>query len=189
MVRWYVEREELRYTLRELGCPPSLSEFLTRIEQEVLRFQRLDRLTVLLSENPELKTLNNCEVISSKKVMHIYFINWLKCCVYSFPVSPSEHSQPVWPAHDLPDVPLHLPVTIQDNAPHKGNLFTHFLHAPLQAFCYSCDITDVPCLLWQNCQAMVQKIIEEGHIQIVKSKTIGEEKLMIILISVSVLEM
>lgn len=68
--------------------------------------------------------------------------------------------------------PTQLPVTIQDNVPHKGNLLTHFLHSPLAAFCYACDITDVPTLLWTNCQAMVQKIIEEGHIQIVKSKTI-----------------
>ncbi|XP_071801789.1 protein SCAI-like [Asterias amurensis] len=68
--------------------------------------------------------------------------------------------------------PESFPVTIQEQTTHKGNLFTMFLHSPLVAFCYICDIADVPIALWENCQAMVNKILGEVAAGISKSKTI-----------------
>ena len=69
--------------------------------------------------------------------------------------------------------PVALPVTIHDQTTQKGNLFTMFLHSPLVAFCYICDIADVPIALWENCQAMVNKLLGEVAAGVGKSKTIG----------------
>ncbi|XP_072045111.1 protein SCAI-like isoform X2 [Amphiura filiformis] len=68
--------------------------------------------------------------------------------------------------------PVQLPVTLAEQTPHKGNLFTLFLHSPLVAFCYVCDIADVPLGLWENCQAMVNKVLAEVATLFNRSKTI-----------------
>ncbi len=70
--------------------------------------------------------------------------------------------------------PMQLPVTLAEQTPHKGNLFTLFLHSPLVAFCYVCDIADVPLGLWENCQAMVNKLLGEVATLFSRSKTIGK---------------
>ncbi len=37
---------------------------------------------------------------------------------------------------------------------HHGSLFTLFLHSPLTAFCYVCNVGDVPVHHWERCQGL-----------------------------------
>ncbi len=55
----------------------------------------------------------------------------------------------------------------------KGNLFTLFLHSPLTAFCYVCNIVDIPVALWDKCQAQIDKFIAESSKLFTRSRTLG----------------
>lgn len=37
---------------------------------------------------------------------------------------------------------------------HHGSLFTLFLHSPLTALCYVCNVGDVPVHHWERCQGL-----------------------------------
>ncbi len=56
----------------------------------------------------------------------------------------------------------------------KGNLFTLFLHSPLTAFCYICNIVDIPVAMWDKCQAQIDKFIAEASKLFTRSRSLGE---------------
>lgn len=45
---------------------------------------------------------------------------------------------------------------------HHGSLFTLFLHSPLTALCYVCNVGDVPIHHWERCQSYVDHFITEA---------------------------
>lgn len=45
---------------------------------------------------------------------------------------------------------------------HHGSLFTLFLHSPLTAMCYICNVGDVPIHHWERCQGYVDKFVTEA---------------------------
>lgn len=45
---------------------------------------------------------------------------------------------------------------------HHGSLFTLFLHSPLTAVCYICNVGDVPIHHWERCQGYVDKFVTEA---------------------------
>lgn len=45
---------------------------------------------------------------------------------------------------------------------HHGSLFTLFLHSPLTALCYICNVGDVPIHHWERCQSYVDHFITEA---------------------------
>lgn len=45
---------------------------------------------------------------------------------------------------------------------HHGSLFTLFLHSPLTALCYICNVGDVPIHHWERCQTYVDRFITEA---------------------------
>lgn len=45
---------------------------------------------------------------------------------------------------------------------HHGSLFTLFLHSPLTALCYVCNVGDVPMHHWDRCQGYVDKFCTEA---------------------------
>ncbi|GAB6024608.1 hypothetical protein CHUAL_009752 [Chamberlinius hualienensis] len=49
----------------------------------------------------------------------------------------------------------------KNNHHNKGNLFTLFLHSPLSAFCFVCNIVDVPATLWDECHVQVDQFLAE----------------------------
>ncbi|XP_064616454.1 protein SCAI-like isoform X2 [Liolophura sinensis] len=57
--------------------------------------------------------------------------------------------------------PEQTPTTLQDQH-QKGNLFTLFLHSPLTAFCYICNIIEIPILMWDKCQGHIDKFMSEA---------------------------
>jgi len=64
-----------------------------------------------------------------------------------------------------------VPTTMQDQH-QKGNLFTLFLHSPLTAFCYICNIVDIPVAMWDKCQAQVDKFIGEASKLFTRSRSL-----------------
>lgn len=54
--------------------------------------------------------------------------------------------------------PEEIPPSFEDQH-QKGNIFTLFLHSPLTAFCYICNLVDIPVHLWDACQAQVDRFI------------------------------
>uniref|UniRef100_T1J794 Protein SCAI n=1 Tax=Strigamia maritima TaxID=126957 RepID=T1J794_STRMM len=44
----------------------------------------------------------------------------------------------------------------------KGSLFTLFLHSPLTALCYVCNIVDIQKALWDKCQAHISRFLSEA---------------------------
>ncbi|KAL3871080.1 hypothetical protein ACJMK2_039100 [Sinanodonta woodiana] len=67
--------------------------------------------------------------------------------------------------------PEQVPATMQDQHT-KGNLFTLFLHSPLMAFCYVCNIIDIPITLWDKCQGQVDKFMAEASKLFVRSRSL-----------------
>ncbi|EEB18750.1 conserved hypothetical protein [Pediculus humanus corporis] len=57
--------------------------------------------------------------------------------------------------------PQDIPQPFQDHQQH-GSLFTLFLHSPLTAFCYICNILDISINLWERCQSYIDKFITEA---------------------------
>uniref|UniRef100_A0A6P7GKE9 Protein SCAI n=1 Tax=Diabrotica virgifera virgifera TaxID=50390 RepID=A0A6P7GKE9_DIAVI len=50
----------------------------------------------------------------------------------------------------------------EDNQQHNGSLFTLFLHSPLTAFCYCCNLTTIPIHHWERCQSFVDRFVTEA---------------------------
>lgn len=57
--------------------------------------------------------------------------------------------------------PQDVPTTFQDYQ-HHGSLFTLFLHSPLTAVCYICNVGDVPIHHWERCQGYIEKFVTEA---------------------------
>lgn len=57
--------------------------------------------------------------------------------------------------------PQDVPQAFQDMQ-HHGSLFTLFLHSPLTALCYVCNVGDVPIHHWERCQGYVDRFITEA---------------------------
>lgn len=45
---------------------------------------------------------------------------------------------------------------------HHGSLFTLFLHSPMTALCYICNVGDVPIHHWERCQNYVDRFVTEA---------------------------
>ncbi|XP_068619623.1 protein SCAI [Battus philenor] len=56
--------------------------------------------------------------------------------------------------------PLEIPSTFPREK--EGSLFTLFLHSPLSAFCYCCDIKTIPLIKWERSQSYVETFIIEA---------------------------
>ncbi|KXJ80309.1 hypothetical protein RP20_CCG025650 [Aedes albopictus] len=48
------------------------------------------------------------------------------------------------------------------NLQHHGSLFTLFLHSPMTALCYICNVGDVPIHHWERCQNYVDRFVTEA---------------------------
>ncbi|KDR18298.1 Protein SCAI [Zootermopsis nevadensis] len=57
--------------------------------------------------------------------------------------------------------PQDIPPAFQDQQ-HNGSLFTLFLHSPLTAFCFICNILNIPIHLWERCQSFIDKFVTEA---------------------------
>ncbi|GFV61782.1 protein SCAI [Trichonephila clavipes] len=57
--------------------------------------------------------------------------------------------------------PEDIPQSFHDQQ-HKGNLFTLFLHSPLTAVCFICNITEIPHTLWEKSQSHVDRFMSEA---------------------------
>ncbi|XP_045542154.1 protein SCAI [Papilio machaon] len=58
--------------------------------------------------------------------------------------------------------PLEVPSTFPSDYRKEGSLFTLFLHSPLSAFCYCCDIKTVPLVQWERSQSYIETFIVEA---------------------------
>ncbi|KAL5011620.1 hypothetical protein ScPMuIL_010171 [Solemya velum] len=67
--------------------------------------------------------------------------------------------------------PEQVPTTMQDQH-QKGNLFTLFLHSPLMAFCYVCNIIDISINMWDKCQGQIDKFMTEASRLFIRSKSL-----------------
>lgn len=57
---------------------------------------------------------------------------------------------------------LSLLINFTADVQHHGSLFTLFLHSPLTALCYICNVGDVPIHHWERCQTYVDRFITEA---------------------------
>ncbi|XP_046681548.1 protein SCAI [Homalodisca vitripennis] len=57
--------------------------------------------------------------------------------------------------------PQDIPPSFQDHQ-HNGSLFTLFLHSPLTAFCFICNILNVPIHHWERCQSFIDRFVTEA---------------------------
>lgn len=53
-------------------------------------------------------------------------------------------------------------IVIYSDLQHHGSLFTLFLHSPLTAICYICNVGDVSIHHWERCQGYVDRFITEA---------------------------
>ena len=68
---------------------------------------------------------------------------------------------------------FNLSIIIKTEYRHKGNLFTLFLTSPLFAFCFVCNINNVPSTqLFNKAQLFIEQIFSEIGKSINKSKQI-----------------
>lgn len=58
--------------------------------------------------------------------------------------------------------------------PKRGSLFSLFLHSPLTAFCYICNINEIPIALWDKCQAHVDKFMCDAGRLLVRCPKTGK---------------
>lgn len=56
---------------------------------------------------------------------------------------------------------------------HNGSLFTMFLHSPLTAFCYCCNLTSIPIHHWERCQSFIDRFVTEASRLFTRSR-VGE---------------
>ncbi|OWF49719.1 protein SCAI-like isoform X1 [Mizuhopecten yessoensis] len=71
-----------------------------------------------------------------------------------------------------------VPTTMQDHQ--KGNLFTLFLHSPLMAFCYVCNLNDIPITKWEKCQGQIDKFMAEASKLFLRSRSLDHSYLQFI---------
>lgn len=76
------------------------------------------------------------------------------------------HTIPRYSQHTIPMDSIHpnnnhQPPAGSDFQQH-GSLFTLFLHSPLTALCYVCNVGDVPMHHWDRCQGYVDKFVTEA---------------------------
>lgn len=64
-------------------------------------------------------------------------------------------------------------ITFSIDKHRRGNLFTMFLHDPLMAFCYVCNIYEVPVDLWDKCSGVIDKFMAEASKLFSRSKKLG----------------
>lgn len=57
--------------------------------------------------------------------------------------------------------PQDIPTSYADYT-HHGSMFTLFLHSPLTALCYICNVGDVPIHHWERCQGYIEKFVTEA---------------------------
>ncbi|XP_066997063.1 protein SCAI isoform X2 [Anabrus simplex] len=57
--------------------------------------------------------------------------------------------------------PQDIPPAFQDQQ-HNGSLFTLFLHSPLTAFCFICNILNIPIHHWERCQSYIDRFVTEA---------------------------
>ena len=67
--------------------------------------------------------------------------------------------------------PVELPLHYQQEHG-RGSLFTLFLHCPLMGLCVICSVCDVPMLLWERCQALIDRFMVEASILCSRSKNL-----------------
>ncbi|KRX41856.1 Protein SCAI [Trichinella murrelli] len=67
--------------------------------------------------------------------------------------------------------PVDMPLFLQEQ-PQRGSIFTMFLHCPLTAYCFVCNIVRIPVALWDKCQAHVDKFYAEASRLLVRSKLV-----------------
>ena len=72
------------------------------------------------------------------------------------------------------DIPWCLFIILSDQH-QKGNLFTLFLHSPLMALCYVCNIVDIPIMLWDKCQTQIDKFMVESSKLFIRSRKLGSQ--------------
>uniref|UniRef100_A0A8D8SC46 Protein SCAI n=1 Tax=Cacopsylla melanoneura TaxID=428564 RepID=A0A8D8SC46_9HEMI len=65
--------------------------------------------------------------------------------------------------------PQDLPSIFHDQR-HYGNLFTLFLHSPLTAFCYICNVLSVPIHHWERCQSYIDRFVTEASRLLTRSR-------------------
>ncbi|XP_049545809.1 protein SCAI isoform X1 [Anopheles darlingi] len=58
--------------------------------------------------------------------------------------------------------PQDVPASYQVDLQHHGSLFTLFLHSPMTAICYICNVGDVPIHHWERCQNYVDRFVTEA---------------------------
>ena len=58
----------------------------------------------------------------------------------------------------------------------RGNLFTLFMHCPLMGLCLVSSVCDVPMLLWEKCQALVDRFIAEAGRLMTRARNLGKFK-------------
>ncbi|KAI4471920.1 protein scai [Holotrichia oblita] len=68
--------------------------------------------------------------------------------------------------------PQDIPPAFHDQQ-HNGSLFTLFLHSPLTAFCYCCNLTSIPIHHWERCQSFVDRFVTEASRLFTRSQ-VGE---------------
>ncbi|XP_044734117.1 protein SCAI [Chrysoperla carnea] len=57
--------------------------------------------------------------------------------------------------------PQDTPPAFQDQQ-HNGSLFTLFLHSPLTAFCFCCNLVNIPIHHWERCQSYIDRFVTEA---------------------------
>uniref|UniRef100_A0A5S6R398 Protein SCAI n=1 Tax=Trichuris muris TaxID=70415 RepID=A0A5S6R398_TRIMR len=67
--------------------------------------------------------------------------------------------------------PVEMPKFLQER-PQRGSLFTLFLHCPLTAYCFICNISRLPLNVWDKCQAQVEKFYAEASRLLLRSKLV-----------------
>lgn len=66
--------------------------------------------------------------------------------------------------------PQDVPTSFQDYQ-HHGSLFTLFLHSPLTAVCYICNVGDVPIHHWDRCQGYIEKFVTEASCLVTRCRS------------------
>ncbi|XP_070497595.1 protein SCAI isoform X3 [Chironomus tepperi] len=58
--------------------------------------------------------------------------------------------------------PQDVPQNFQADLHHHGSIFTLFLHSPLTALCYICNVGDVAIHHWERCQSYIDRFVTEA---------------------------
>lgn len=77
-------------------------------------------------------------------------------------VPPAFQGMPQYTIYHTIYIYLSLLIRFTADVQHHGSLFTLFLHSPLTALCYICNVGDVPIHHWERCQTYVDRFITEA---------------------------